>query len=224
MRLFLVRHGESQGNVEFRLQGRREFPLTPRGVAQAQQVARRLATVNPAAVYTSPVRRAFDTAAIIANACGLEPVPDHRLQEYDFGETLSGLTWPEISQRAPDVVKALANDGPEFPSYPGEEGRAAFRERVKAAAEEVLSRHPGDQAVVLVTHAGPIVALVMEFLGRAYSRPIPFRIDNASLTELEFEGFRGAGRATLLRLNDTCHLRFAAGVGKPPAARRNTDG
>ncbi len=221
MRLFLVRHGESQGNVEFRLQGRREYPLTPRGVTQAQRVARRLAALSPAAVYASPLRRAFDTAAIIAGACGLEPVPDQRLQEYDFGEALSGLTWPEIGQRAPDIIKALASDGPEFPSYPGEEGRAAFRDRVRTAVEEIVRRHSGDGAVAIVTHAGPIVVAVMEFLGRGYSRPIPFHIDNASLTELEIGG---AGRAVLLRLNDTCHLRIPAGAEKLSTARRNTDG
>jgi broad specificity phosphatase PhoE len=180
--------------------------------------------MNPVAVYTSPIRRALDTATIIAGACGLQPTPDHRLQEYDFGEALSGLTWPEIRQRAPEVVKALASDGPDFPSYPGEEGRAVFRARVKAAVEEILRRHAGDGAVAVVTHAGPIVALVMELLGRAYSRPIPFRIDNASLTELEVDGLRGPGRAALLRLNDTCHLRWAPGAARPSHARRKSDG
>lgn len=224
MRLLLVRHGESQGNAEFRLQGRREFPLTARGASQAQRVAQRLAGVPIAAVYTSPIRRALDTAAIIGGVCGLTPVPDARLQEYDFGETLSGLTWPEIRQRAPEVVKALASNGPEFPAYPGEEGRHAFRDRVKSAVADILERHAGDPAVAIVTHAGPIVALVMECLGRGYGRPIPFHIDNASVTELEFDDIRGSGGVVLLRLNDTCHLRLVAASGGPFGPGRESSG
>lgn len=218
MRLLLVRHGESQGNVEFRLQGRREFPLTPRGIAQAQALGERLAVLRPSAVYSSPIRRALDTAAIIAGACRLEPIPDERFQEYDFGEALSGLTWQEIRERAPDVLAALAGDGPDFPRYPGEEGRAAFKARVGRALADILQRHDDGESVVVVTHAGPIVALVMTATGREYARPIPFNIDNASLTTLEYNGTgAGAPHPVVVGLNDTCHLRCA--VPQPPSER-----
>src|SRR6266508_3490749 len=68
MRLLLVRHAESLGNAERRLQGRREFPLTARGVAQAQALAERLASMSIAAVYTSTVGRPMETAEIIAQS------------------------------------------------------------------------------------------------------------------------------------------------------------
>lgn len=220
MRLLLVRHGESQGNVEFRLQGRCEFPLTPRGIAQAQALAQRLAPLRPSVVYTSPIRRALDTAAIIAAACRLEPIPDQRLQEYNFGEALSGLTWQEIRQRAPDILAALASDAPNFPPYPGEEGRDAFKARVSQALADILHQHHDHESVVVVTHAAPIIALVMTAAGREYERPIPFTIDNASLTTLDFGG-PGAGAAphVIAGLNDTCHLRRCA----PPTLNERTD-
>lgn len=211
MRLLLVRHGESQGNAEFRLQGRREFPLTPRGVAQAQALAQRLAALRPSVVYTSPIRRALDTAAIIAAACRLEAIPDERLQEYDFGEPLSGLTWQEIRRRAPDVIATLASDTPNFPRYPGEEGRDAFKARISLALADILQRHHDHESVVVVTHAGPIVTLVMAAANREYARPIPITIDNASLTTIEFDGAgAGANRRVITGLNDTCHLRHPA--------------
>ena len=66
MRLLLIRHAESQGNFERRLQGRREFPLTERGLAQAQALAERLVSLPLSAVYSSPVGRAIQTAEVIA--------------------------------------------------------------------------------------------------------------------------------------------------------------
>src|SRR5437867_10066715 len=97
MRLLLIRHAESEGNFEQRLQGRRDYPLTQRGVAQARALAERLARISPTAIYASPISRALDTASPIADAARLTPVTEPRLQEYDFGDAVSGLTWKEIA-------------------------------------------------------------------------------------------------------------------------------
>ena len=138
MNLLLIRHAESQGNFEGRLQGRKEYPLTERGLRQADALASRLARTRIAAVYSSPIRRAHDTALAVGAKAGLDVVLDPRVQEYDFGEALSGLTWGEIRQKEPAIVEALVNNDSEFPRYPGEEGRAAFRDRVCAALRALL--------------------------------------------------------------------------------------
>lgn len=208
MRLLLIRHAESQGNHEGRLQGRREFPLTERGVRQAELLAERLMNQRIAALYSSPILRAHDTARAAAAQAGLEVIPEPRVQEYDFGEQLSGLTWREIRDQKPEIIAALTGNGSEFPRYPGEEGRAHFRDRVCEAMGEIAERHRSDDAVAVITHAGPIVVYVMETLGRGYGRPIPFVIDNTSITTIELGG-RGnefVPRAVLTGLNDTCHL------------------
>ena len=209
MRLLLVRHAESQGNREFRLQGRREFPLTERGQRQAEALATRLAALPLAAVYASPIRRAMDTAEPMAARVGLGVQAEPRVQEYDFGEALSGLTWQEIREKRPHLIEALLSSQVDFPHYPGEEGREAFRERVCAALWEIAERHEGDEVVAVVTHAGPIALFLLEVLGRAYRRPIPFTVDNASVTTVEFSPKAPPGfpRAVLVGLNDTCHLR-----------------
>src|SRR5574341_80633 len=208
MRLLLVRHAESQGNFERRLQGRKEFPLTSRGIEQAQALSRKVQRLAVAAIYASPISRAMNTAEIIAAGTGLSIVVEPRLQEYDFGETLSGLTWQEIKETRPDVVAALLGDDSEFPRYPGEEGRAAFSERVHEALGEIAAKHGRDESVLVVTHAGPIVAFLMEALSRKYSRPIPFTIDNASLTTIEVSGnaVPGQPEGVVTGINDTCHL------------------
>jgi broad specificity phosphatase PhoE len=208
MRLLLIRHAESEGNAQGRLQGRKEFPLTENGRTQAAALAERLLGASVAAVYSSPIRRARDTAETVAQRLELAAVVEPRLQEYDFGEHLSGLTWQEIREQQPDVVQALVSDASEFPTYPGEEGREPFRERVSAAMGEIAERHGGDEAVAVVTHAGPIVVYLMEVLGRKYSRPIPFAIDNASITTVEPAENPTPYQppAVVTGINDTCHV------------------
>lgn len=208
MRLLLIRHAESQGNHEGRLQGRKEFPLTERGIRQAQLLAERMSEWPVSAVYSSPIRRAHDTADMVASKAGLDVIPEPRVQEYDFGEELSGLTWQEIRDQNPEIIAALTGNASEFPRYPGEEGRANFRDRVCAALSEIAERHHPDDAVAVITHAGPIVVYVMETLGRGYGRPIPFVVDNTSVTTIELSsgGNEFVPAAVVTGLNDTCHL------------------
>jgi broad specificity phosphatase PhoE len=215
LRLLLIRHAESQGNFEGRLQGRKEFPLTELGLSQASALAERLSETPVAAVYSSPIRRAFDTAAKVAERLGLEVTTEPRVQEYDFGDLLSGLTWPEIREKQPEIVDALVRNDSDFPRYPGEEGRKVFRDRVCAALAEIAENHRESEAVAVFAHAGPIAVYVLEALGRKYSRPVPFRIDNASITTVELAAdptpFQPA--AVVTGINDTCHLRGLKGEG-----------
>jgi len=208
MRLLLIRHAESQGNFERRLQGRREFPLTERGLAQAQALAERLVSLPLSAVYSSPVGRAIQTAEVIAAEACLDVIAEPRLQEYDFGEAVSGLTWREIREQQPDIIEAFRSGRSDFPAYPGEEGRAAFQDRVRAAIRDVAERHEGDGRVAVITHAGPITLFLFDVLGREYQRPIPFVLDNASITTVEVNnGARSHVPPMIVTgINDACHV------------------
>jgi broad specificity phosphatase PhoE len=214
MRWLLIRHGESEGNREWRLQGQREYPMTDRGRCQAQALARRLADRQVAAVYSSPLRRAWDTAGAMAEALGLTVRALPAVQEYDFGE-LSGLTWWEIYEQAPAVAAAVVSRGAEYPDYPGEEGREVFRQRVCGALWDLRERHHGE-TIAVVTHAGAITVFLIDVLGRPYSRPIPFVVENGSITVVETLGQRwpGAPPAVLVSLNDVCHL---SAIGEAPS-------
>ncbi|MGQ9573019.1 MAG: histidine phosphatase family protein [Dehalococcoidia bacterium] len=207
MRWLLIRHGESTGNQEWRLQGQKEFALSRRGRRQAELLARRLAGMGVAALYSSPIRRAWDTAAVVARRLGLAIQPLPGVMEYDFGE-LSGLTWAEICQRAPDLAAAIASRGSEYPCFPGEEGRESFRQRVCAALWGLRESH-SDETVAVVTHAGPIAAFVLDVLGLPVRPPLPFNLDNGSITVVETPSrpWPGAPDAVLVSLNDVCHLK-----------------
>ena len=208
MRLLLIRHAESKGNFEHRLQGRREFPLTAKGTQQAEALASRLAPEPLTTIYSSPIGRALQTAEIIAAKAGLDVMIEPGIQEYDFGEAVSGLTWDEIRQRNPEVIEAFRNDDSQFPRYPGEEGRSAFQERVRRTYREITARHNGEGSVAVVTHAGPITVLVLDALSRPYSRPIPFVLDNASITTIEVNNGAVPHLPSLVvtGINDACHV------------------
>ena len=201
MRLLLIRHAESVGNAESRLQGHGDFPLSEKGLAQAALLARRLKADPPDHLYASPLSRAHRTAEIVAEAVGLpiEPLPG--VQEYDFG-AVSGLTWAEIRERYPELAAVQRRRAAEFPAWPGEEGREAFRERVCSGLWALEERHK-DETVAVVTHGGPILVFCLSVLDLPYRRPIPFACDNASLTVVQVR----EGRGVLLTVNDTCHLR-----------------
>ncbi|MFQ5879528.1 MAG: histidine phosphatase family protein, partial [Dehalococcoidia bacterium] len=85
MRLILVRHGESVGNAERRLQGQGDFPLTELGREQSRRLGRYLAREGVNAVYGSTIRRAWETAEAVGEALGLAPQPLPGVEEYDFG-------------------------------------------------------------------------------------------------------------------------------------------
>jgi len=211
MRLLLVRHGESAGNTEMRLQGRGDYPLTERGLEQALRLSERLRRLSLGALYSSPIKRAWLTADVVSEATGLEPAELPGVQEYDFGE-LSGITYRELVERHPEIIER-ARQGPDLPSLPGGEDREGFRHRVCETLWGLADRHPG-ASVAVVTHAGPIVVFCLDVLGLPYfyQRPLPLRVHNGSITVVEvrdgpWDAQSPFPRAVISAFNDTCHLQ-----------------
>ena len=206
MQLILVRHGESVGNSENRLQGHNDYDLTDLGREQAVLTAERLAELGTTAVYTSPLLRAGATAGAIASRLQIEPQTLPGVSEYIFGE-LSGSTYAELRQRfANDPVMAAIPAAERV--YPGEEGRQVFFDRVVNAVWKVIDTHPGE-TVAVVSHGGPIALMCQYVLGLPYKRPMPFAINNCSLTYIDVSEdatLSHEQRARLVQLNDTCHL------------------
>lgn len=205
MRLILVRHGESIGNFENRLQGHADYDLTELGQRQAELTGERLAAMSVTALYTSPLLRAASTAERIGRRTGLDPISLPAVSEYRFGE-LSGKTYADLRQHFANSEPGSGAAGER--KYPGEEGRDAFFSRVTDAVSDLVETHPGE-TVAVVSHGGPIALFCQTVLGLPYQRPMPFAISNCSLTSAEAQGEVRAGNSdlVLLTLNDTCHLR-----------------
>jgi probable phosphoglycerate mutase len=157
--ILLIRHGETEWNQQRRMQGQQDSPLTPLGLQQARQVARRLRALPHAALYTSDLGRAYQTARCIADATGLEAVSEPGLRERSFG-IFEGLTNAEIEVRYPDLHASFEKRDPHF-AMPGGESAAQFHERCLGTLESIAGRHAGETAVV-VTHG-----LVLDALYRA---------------------------------------------------------
>ena len=201
MRLLLVRHAESLGNIEKRWQGHADFPLSPRGIAQAERAARRLQPLPVSAIYSSSSSRALQTAQIIGSLMGLELRPEDDLREYDVG-SLSGAFIHDIKERYPSVHRRLVGMYDEGTTVPGEEGQPAFRARVHRALWRIIDAHPGEH-VVVVSHRGPFTAFLLDWLDLKPGKRPPFEFSNASLSEVDVEN---VGSVTIQSLNDTCHL------------------
>ncbi len=194
MRLLLIRHAESAGNAAGIIQGRADLPLSPHGQQQAALLAARLAQEQPFDVlYASPLLRADATARAIADRTGHSIIPLPESMEYDFGE-VNGMLFRDAVERYP------AHPG-QFPTYPGEEGRELFQERVCTAFRNLEHSH-ADAAVAVVSHGGPITVFTLATLGLPYRRPLRFAIHNTSITTIDLRD----GRGTVIGINDTCHL------------------
>ena len=205
MTLLLVRHGESEGNVEGLIQGQLDKPLTTLGHVQANAVAERFKADGGAdRLVSSPLARALQTAEAIGSALGLPVATDDRLMEYHFGE-LSGLTFAEVVERYPNWSWLIDREDTPSESLPGEEGWASFDARIAEALAELMAL---EGQTIVVTHGGVImaainVALRMHGATNADGRRARFPIKNCGISEL---GRDPEGRLILLRHNDACHL------------------
>ena len=206
MTLLLLRHAESEGNATGRIQGWADFGLTELGRQQAEAAAHHLADAGAVALYSSPLRRARDTAVIVAEHTGLDVVDLPDLREYRFGEA-QGLLWSEAQERFGLVGRDWGTGG-----IPGEEGTTAFRDRVQLQVEELAQRHTSDVAIAVV-HGGVVGAVVSRLMGLEDSEYAQIYSTNCGITRLS-QGMDG--RTAVVGLNDVCHLRALGEIAKEP--------
>ena len=153
--ILLARHGETDDNAPpRRVQGRLDPALNERGVEQARSLAREVAErYEIAALWVSHQRRALETAAIVAEAIGLEPRVDERLAEADWGDWQGRLV-EDIEREEPDRWAGFRESDPSF-RFPGGESLAEHLERTAAALDEIAA---GPLPALVVCHGGTIRA------------------------------------------------------------------
>lgn len=160
--LILVRHGETDWNVQGRFQGQSDPPLNEQGLAQAGKLTLELAGEKVGAVYTSDLQRARQTAEILARSLGAPLRIDPRLREIHQGKW-EGMVVEEIRRGYPQEFARRAAD-PLASVPPGGESVRRVQQRALEAAGEIVARHPAEK-VVIVSH-GLVLALIrIHFLG-----------------------------------------------------------
>ena len=158
MRLHLVRHGETDINAAGRLQGSTNSLLTPRGHRQAQELAVASLAWNPAAVYSSPLKRARGVAEPIASLTGLAITEEPRITEMAMG-ALEGVTVQQMRDDWPELYQGWRRDASSV-TMPDGESLGDVQERAMAAFDDMDRCHSADDTVIAVTHNFTIRCIV----------------------------------------------------------------
>jgi broad specificity phosphatase PhoE len=186
--LLLARHGATPANLcrPYTLQGLRpDSDLAPVGIAQARDAGQLLRPYPIVTIYSSPLRRAWQTASVIAEEVHAPLVAEPGLVEIDTGDW-TGLTWPEIERRWPAESRAFHDDA-EANGYLGGENFSQLLDRVLPVTEALAERHRG-QTVLAVSHGVVNRVLLAHWLG------LPLRLarrlpqDNAAFNVLLHDG------------------------------------
>ena len=199
---WLIRHGETEWNRQQVFRGRIDVPLNQLGRRQAELLGEHFRPHRVDAVYSSPLRRALETAQAIARPHGLEVRTVEGLTDIDYGGW-QGLPREEVERTYPDLYR-LWEQSPHLVRMPGGESLEEVRRRAYAAFSEIRSRHP-DQNVVIVAHRVVNKVLICALLGLDNSHFWRIRQDNCGITTF-IEDHRGL---VLMGHNDLCHLRAA---------------
>jgi broad specificity phosphatase PhoE len=205
VRLFLVRHAEALANPDLRYLGSRDDPLTAHGSWQATQLAQAFAAVKLAAVYTSPLTRARETAIPLADPHHLSPIPDPRLVEGAMG-TWEGLRRADILARSPeDAARHQRWEADPTCGPPDGESLADVQVRVVDCVRDLADRHAG-ASIVVVSHVGPIKALLCAAMEIPLTAARRMFLDSATVSVIDW----GAdavdwGAPAILRLYNAHH-------------------
>jgi alpha-ribazole phosphatase len=199
-RLLLVRHGETELNSSQRYWGSTDVALGAAGLRQAEMLRHRLAAETIGFVYSSSMKRAMTTAALISAGLDLPIIACPELREINFGR-IEGLDFNQVQQQYPEIARLWIERSP-YLAYPQGESLAQLDERVSEFISR-LEKHASGDTILVVAHSGVLRALICQLLALPLTHRWSIRMDLASLSIVETysEG------SILNLLNDTSHLR-----------------
>ena len=198
-KLFLIRHGESEWNILKKIQGQEDVPLSSNGIVQAEKVAKRLLKEKIHHIYSSDLKRAYDTAKVIGSSLNIKVNKLEELREINFG-SWQGLTSKEVQESHRDHHLIWMTNAHKL-SISGAETLLDVQERMIKVTRELIVRHP-DENLLLVSHGSAIKTLILGLLDIDLAVYNKMTIGNVSISVIEFREFNPVVRV----LNDTCHL------------------
>ena len=177
-RICIIRHGETDWNVEKRIQGQIDIPLNSTGRAQALAMAFHAAHHNFHAIYSSDLGRAMETAQGLAERLGLEVKALPQLRERHFG-IFQSLTAAEGAEKHPEAHVRYAARDPEYDFEAGETLHALSTRIIEGI--EWMARHHVDQTIAAISHGGVLDIIYRKATGRTLEAPRDFKIPNCAL-------------------------------------------
>ena len=198
-RLLLIRHAQTEWNIQRRFQGHGDSPITEEGQEQLKRLKSRLAGLEFDVVYSSDLRRTIETSQMLS---GKQKVEEPRLRERGVG-ILEGLNLEQIMAEHAEAFRAFRSGDKDHQIEGGESLQIALN-RAWTFLEEMPEKHPGAE-LAADSHAGLIRLICKQILGLALDAPNFFQIPNTSLTQLVFSP---KDRSWSLEcLADTTHLQ-----------------
>lgn len=197
-RVIFIRPGETDWNRDFRFQGQVAVPLNEHGTWQAQRLANFIRNIGVSALYTSDLRRAVETAELLAEKIGFAPIQDARLRERNIG-TWQGLTQKEMEAWYPAEYQQFRAD-PDGYRVPQGESRKQVRERMLAAFADILKQDKGE-TIAVISHSTAINALLAEIVHTVVFGSLD--VSNTSVTTIKRDE---AGKWQLVAADDVTHL------------------
>lgn len=192
-------------NRQGKYQGQSDVPLTDEGREQARILSERLKDEKIDVIYASDLDRTIETAAIIAKYHDLKVLPAPLMRELNFG-IWEGMTYDEIIQKWPQEYNEWQRD-PHNKKPPEGETLAELCKRVSKFLKETAREHP-DSRILVVSHAGPIRAILSVLLNLRQDFFWKFKISNTSITIIEYDGQKELAEsdAFIVTVNNTYHL------------------
>lgn len=202
-RICLIRHGETAWNAARRIQGQTDIGLAPAGVEQARAVARHLSKSPVAALYSSDLLRARQTAEVIGAHLSLTPILVPALRERCYG-IFEGKTYDEARAAYPGDYALFERRDADYAFPAGGESLRQLHARVTSGLRELAAAYPG-QTLAVVTHGG-VLDIINRFVrGRVLDLPRDFLIPNAGINWLALRGERWQ----VATWGETAHLAAA---------------
>lgn len=196
--IYLTRHGQTEWNIEKRLQGTGNSPLTQAGIARARELAMRLKDEQIDVIYTSPIERAYHTACILKGEKEVPLLTHEGLREMSFGDYEGHLT-DAIKKENPEWDINRIMQGDTKLSAPNGETLEAVRSRVQEAMDEIIGINTG-KTMLIVAHGITLKALMYYFKDEEVNTEV---MGQATLTKIEVTA---DGQFNICFKNDNCHF------------------
>lgn len=180
--IYLVRHGETDWNLERIMQGKTDVKLNKSGRQQAHLIAKTLKNTHFDALYTSPLIRTFETAEAINKFHHMPIVKDVDLQERNFG-ILEGKTYDEVNRFHPALIFSQIWNYPNFRPPEGESANDVLK-RAKRFTNKIRQDHQG-QVIIVVTHGDVLRSIIGSFMNIHPKHFLDTYVSNSGLTIIE---------------------------------------
>ena len=208
-KLILVRHGQTEWNIDGRYQGQTDVPLSADGVRQAQLLADHFPLEKVDAIYSSDLNRAMVTAGYIAQRFGIQVQPEPAFRELSFG-AWEGLSYEEIVSGWPEAMKDFLKH-PDRLEIPNGESFPHLQDRAMARLREIIKVHEGGR-VVIVAHGAILRTILCSALHMSLAHVWTIRQFNTALNVVCYDG----DWSSVELMNSTAHLGDAKIVEKMP--------